>query len=105
MYDLQAAPDAIHAYGDSEAITAAEVATAGATNQAALIAAAVPVFGLIGQDFLAAFAVAQANNLLSVNEIAAVHAATAVAAHQSAATYEATEQGSAAAFSKIRELR
>ncbi|WP_280399591.1 type VII secretion target [Nocardia carnea] len=105
MSDLQATPAAIRSYGDSQAGTAVEVATVGATNQAAVIAAAVPVFGLIGQDFLAAFAVAQANNMLSVNEIAAVHAATAVAAHRSAAAYESTDGRSAADFGKIREIR
>ncbi|WP_328394845.1 type VII secretion target [Nocardia sp. NBC_00416] len=96
MSELRAVPDAIRCYGDSAAATAFEVAAAGAMNQAAVIAAAVPVFGLIGQDFLAAFAVAQTNTMLSVNEIAGVHAATAVTAHRSAAAYEAAEHHSAA---------
>ncbi|MFI5719069.1 type VII secretion target [Nocardia sp. NPDC051750] len=105
MYNVQATPDAIRAYGDSSAIMAAEISLAGAANQAAVIAAVVPVFGLIGQDFLAAFAVAQANNMRSVNEIAAVHAATAVAAHQGAGTYERTDKGSAVDFTVIGEIR
>lgn len=104
MDRLHATPDAIRAYGDTAAHTAVEVSTAGAVDQAALIAAAVPVFGLIGQEFLAAFAVAQANNMLSVNEIAAVNAATAVAAHGAAAGYEGTDLGSAADFSAIGDL-
>jgi hypothetical protein len=104
MSELFAVPDAICSYGDSEAVAAFEVAAAGAMNQAAVIAAAVPVFGLIGQDFLAAFAVAQANNMLSVNEIAGVHAATAVTAHQSAGAYEATEHHSGTDFGAVGRL-
>lgn len=101
MADLTATPDAVRAYGDTSAAAAVDIATVGATNQAALIAAAVPVFGLIGQDFLAAFAVAQANNMLAVNEIAAVHAATAVRAHRSAEAYEANELSSAVQFGTV----
>ncbi|WP_081511848.1 hypothetical protein [Nocardia donostiensis] len=80
---------------------AADVLVAGATNQAATLAAAVPVFGLIGQDFLAAFAVAQANNLSSTTELAYVHAMTAVAAHESAALYDSTEAASVSDFETI----
>ncbi|GGK98630.1 type VII secretion target [Nocardia jinanensis] len=104
MSEFFAVPDAIRCYGDSAAATAFEVATAGAIDQAAVIAAAVPVFGLIGQDFLAAFAVAQTNNMLSVNEIAGVHAATAVTAHQSATAYEATEHHSGTDFTEVGGL-
>jgi hypothetical protein len=81
---------------------AADVAVAGAANQAATIAAAIPVFGLIGQDFLAAFAVAQANNFSSVTELAYVHGMSAVAAHEAAALHDATEAGTAADFGAIK---
>ncbi|MEU7764898.1 type VII secretion target [Nocardia sp. NPDC049190] len=87
--------DALRGYGDAAAATAVEVATAGAANQAATIAAVIPVFGLIGQDFLAAFAVAQANNMMSVAEVAHVHGMTAVASHGGAATYDLTDDTSA----------
>ncbi|WP_442790748.1 hypothetical protein [Nocardia sp. NBC_01329] len=83
---------------------AVETATVGATNQAALIAAAVPVFGLIGQDFLAAFAYAQANNLMSVNELAAVHAATALTSWEGATAYELTEEAAVTEFGAIGRL-
>lgn len=98
MSDLVAAPDVIRGYADAAAAMAAGVATAGTVDQAATMAAVVPVFGLIGQDFLFAFAGAQANHLSSVMEFAAVHAATAVTAQQSAAAYEATEATSVAGF-------
>ncbi|MFI5717455.1 hypothetical protein [Nocardia sp. NPDC051750] len=94
MTDLVAESHAVRVFGDASASMAAETATAGAVNQAALIAAAIPVFGLIGQDFLAALAYAQANNLLSVNELAAVHAATALTSYEGAAAYDLTEDAS-----------
>ncbi|MEV4124622.1 type VII secretion target [Nocardia sp. NPDC049707] len=101
MSDIAAVPDAIRAYGDAAATMAANVATAGAVNQAATMAAAIPVFGLIGQDFLGAFAVAQGNHLQSVGELAYVHAMTAVSLHEGAATYQTTDEGSAAEIDTI----
>ncbi|WP_327101035.1 type VII secretion target [Nocardia vinacea] len=101
MTELIAVPDAIRHYGDASAAMAAEVAAVAAADQAATIAAAVPVFGLIGQDFLIALALAQGNNLQSSAEIAAVHAATALTAYDAAAGYEATEDTSAAEFRVI----
>ncbi|GAA5081912.1 hypothetical protein [Nocardia iowensis] len=99
MSELVATLSAIRAYGDASAAMATSVATAGAFDQTATIAAAVPVFGLIGQDFLAAFAYAQGNHVASVFELAGVHAATALTAHQGAAAYQASELAQGAEFS------
>ncbi|NUS43978.1 MAG: hypothetical protein HOQ24_09855 [Mycobacteriaceae bacterium] len=105
MTDIVATTPAIRTYGDANAALAAQVAAAGATDQAATLAVAVPIFGLIGADFLAAFATAQANHFTSVNELAAVHAATALTAHQVAAEYEAAEAVSGAGFDSIERRR
>lgn len=91
MDDLVAAPEAIRRYGDASASAAAQTLTAASANQAAAIAAAVPVFGLIGGDFLATYAVAQATHLGSVAELSAVHAGTAITAYESAAAYTDTD--------------
>jgi len=80
---------------------AAGVASAGAVDQAATIGTVVPVFGLIGQEFLASFAFAQANHLSSVAELAAVHAGTALTAHQAASTYESVDGESSAAIGSV----
>ncbi|WP_067833263.1 type VII secretion target [Nocardia lijiangensis] len=88
---VAAEPDAIRAYADTAAACAASVATAGSVNQAATMAAAIPVFGLIGQDFLASFAVAQANHLTSVAELAYVHGMTALTCQQAATEYQVTD--------------
>ncbi|WP_327112648.1 hypothetical protein OHB12_29305 [Nocardia sp. NBC_01730] len=101
MTDLAVASDAICRYGDASAAMAVETAAAGAANQAATMAAAIPVFGLIGQDFLAAFAFAQANNLMSVTELAAVHAATAMTCYESAAAYDLTEDAAVTEFGTV----
>jgi hypothetical protein len=97
MSEILVASDAIRAYGDANAIMAADVVVAGATNQAATIAAAIPIFGLIGQDFLA--------NLTSVVELAHVYGMSAVAAYEGAALYDTTEAASVTDFGTIsREI-
>ena len=101
MSDLTVVPDAIRGYGDVCATMATGVATAGSVDQAATIAAVVPVFGLIGQDFLAAFAYAQGNHLFSVGQLAAVHAASSANSFASAATYEATDGASGAGITSV----
>ncbi|MEV6427877.1 hypothetical protein [Nocardia sp. NPDC051463] len=101
MNEIVVASDAIRRYGDTSATMAADVVCAGATSQAATIAAAIPIFGLIGQDFLASFAVAQGNNLTSVCELGHVYGMSAVAAYESAALYDTTEAASATDFGTI----
>ncbi|MBU3065195.1 hypothetical protein KO481_27170 [Nocardia sp. NEAU-G5] len=95
---LQVEPNTFRQYGDIAAGTATAVAAVGAVDQAASIAAAVPVFGLIGQEFLTSFAYAQANHFTAVNQLATVFATTATAAHTAAGAYEQAERCSMAGF-------
>ncbi|WP_330183367.1 type VII secretion target [Nocardia sp. NBC_01503] len=88
----------ILAYGTQHAGIAAQVAGAAAADSVSALASAVPMFGLIGQDFLLAFAGAQGSYLSSAAEIAAVHAETAVSAASAVATYSTTELASATTF-------
>ncbi|MGW6724418.1 hypothetical protein ACWF9G_00810 [Nocardia sp. NPDC055029] len=99
MSDLVATPEVVRRYGDAAVAMATSVAAAGGFDQTATVAAAAPVFGLIGQDFLFSFAGAQFNHASSVLELAGVHAATAMTAHQAAAALEATEAVSGTALS------
>jgi hypothetical protein len=101
MDRLAATPDAIRGYGDTAAAMATTVASLGNVDQVATVGAAVPVFGLIGQDFLAAFAYAQANHISSVNELAAVHAGTALTAYESANHYQNTDDSSAGQLGSV----
>ncbi|KQY33712.1 MULTISPECIES: type VII secretion target [Nocardia] len=91
MNHVAVVPDAVRAYAGASAGMAAGVAQAGAIDQAATVGAVVPVFGLIGQEFLMSFAYAQANHLTSVAQLAGVHAGTALTATQAAATYEGAD--------------
>ncbi|GAB2562559.1 hypothetical protein [Nocardia heshunensis] len=88
----------ILAYGTQKAAIATQVAGSAAADVATSLAQAVPVFGLIGQEFLAAFAVAQGNFLMSSAEIAAVHANTATTAYAAVGAYGTNEVTSAASF-------
>lgn len=89
-------PEALRSFGATAAATSSAVASAGTIDAAASTAAVAPVFGVIGQEFLAAFAVAQANHLAAVGRIASVHAGTASATSAALARFEACDVGSGA---------
>ncbi|MEP9393693.1 type VII secretion target [Gordonia sp. VNQ95] len=96
MDDVTVTPGTLEGFAATHAAIGAAVASAGAVNAAATTAAMVPVFGLIGQEFLGAFIGAQANHLLSVGNLAAVHAATAAGAVAGLAEFEAVDAANAA---------
>ncbi|MEV6391264.1 type VII secretion target [Nocardia xishanensis] len=91
-------PQAFREYAEISDGMAAAVAVAGAVDQAAVVSAAVPVFGLIGQEFLLSFAYAQANHFTAVGELVANYAGTAHTARAAAQSYELTDQTSAGSF-------
>ncbi|WP_067695715.1 type VII secretion target [Nocardia jejuensis] len=101
--NLVATPDAIRRYGDVSAAVASTVAGAAAADQAATIAAAIPVFGLIGQDFLLSFVGAQGNHVAATAELAAVFAGTAATSYDAAATYENAETESSVDFISLSQ--
>ncbi|MFE9789612.1 type VII secretion target [Nocardia salmonicida] len=98
MNVLNVQPQTFRQYGEISDTMAATVAVAGAVDQAAVIAAVVPVFGLIGQEFLMSFAYAQANHFAALTQLVEILATTADSARVAAASYEMTEQHSAASF-------
>lgn len=102
MSEVTAVPAAIEAYGDTAALMSAAVASAGSINAAANIAQMVPVFGLIGQEFLLAFAQAQASHLFGVGQLAAVHAGSAAAAFATAAQIAEADDGSGRDFAAVQ---
>ncbi|PXX61703.1 excreted virulence factor EspC (type VII ESX diderm) [Nocardia tenerifensis] len=91
-------PQTFRHYADISEGMAAAVAVAGAIDQAAVISAAVPVFGLIGQEFLLSFAYAQANHCTALGELVANYAATAHTARVAAQSYELTDRTNAESF-------
>lgn len=88
-------PGAMEAFGATAAALGAATSAAGTVDaeQGVAMAAA---FGLIGQEFLAAYAVAQTNHLHSVGQLAAVHAATAASAAAGLAGYSAADAAAVA---------
>lgn len=102
MSDVTVVPPAVEAFGRANASSASAVLAAGSFDAAATTAAMIGVFGVIGQEFLASFIAAQANHLLAVGNLAAVHAGTASATHAGLGRFET---GDAAAGAAIREAR
>ncbi|NMN93623.1 type VII secretion target [Antrihabitans stalactiti] len=103
MTDLTVHLAGIQQFGDSAAKAAAQVATAGAYDLAANVAALTPALGLIGADFLAAFAQAQTNHAQSVAELATHFSSTAVAAYETAANYQGTDDATTAALNSAAQ--
>ena len=80
MNHVTVTPEVLEGFAATNAAIGTAVAAAGSVNAAANTAVMIPVFGLIGQEFLAAFIAAQANHLFAVGNLSAVHAATAASA-------------------------
>ncbi|ROZ83457.1 type VII secretion target [Gordonia sp. OPL2] len=101
MDNVTVVPEVVETFGATSAAMAAAVGAAGSINAAANTAVMVPVFGVIGQEFLASFIVAQANHLLSVGNLAAVHAGSAAATFAGLATFDAEDASSGAAIRSV----
>ena len=100
MTELFASPAGIADYGATAHAMAGEVAAAGTTAAGtALIGAA---FGLIGADFVAAFATAQANHAQALAALAHTAAALGDASLASAANYRRTDVAHASAIEEAR---
>ncbi|WP_301546937.1 type VII secretion target [Gordonia sp. X0973] len=95
---VSAETDGIRAYGVATAAIGDVITAASGMNLAANVAVMVPVFGLIGQDFLASFGVAQFNNAASSALLAAVHNGTAAGALAGAEQYDTTDASTATAL-------
>ena len=79
MNQVTVQPESLQAFGATSAALGTAAAAVGAVDAVAVSAAVTAVFGLIGQEFALAYGVAQANHLASIGQLAAAHAATAVA--------------------------
>lgn len=101
MDNVTVSPDALDGYAAATASIATMVASAGSINAAANTAAMIPVFGLIGQEFLAEFIGAQANHLFSVGSLAAVHAGTAASAAAGAVDFRGSDASGSAGIVSV----
>ncbi|MGB3696180.1 MAG: hypothetical protein WBA05_01975 [Gordonia sp. (in: high G+C Gram-positive bacteria)] len=91
MNQMTVHPQEVQAFGATAAALGTATGAVGAVDTVAVGAAVTAVFGLIGQEFAAAYAVAQANHLHGVGRLAAAHAATAVAATRGLAAFAETD--------------
>lgn len=103
MSVLHAELDGIRSYGNTAAEVAARIAGAAGFDLAENVAALTPVFGAVGAEFLAAFAVAQANHAQSVAALAGNFTATAAAAHATAAGYEVVDRTTAGTVGSVAD--
>ncbi|GAC69334.1 hypothetical protein [Gordonia soli] len=101
MSNVVADAAGISAYGSTEAAVAAQIASAGGINVAAVAGILTPVFGALGTEHLIATLIAMSTNLFETGQVSAVHAGQAAAAYGSAAAYTATDLGDAAEFGAI----
>jgi len=97
---IRVVPDGIRAYGTTNIHAAEQVAQAGAFDLQANITALSPAMGLIGGEFLGAFAAAQSEHTRAVGQLALAYASNGVAAHEAAAGYEGVDAGTVAALDR-----
>ena len=96
MNEVTVIEEAVAAFAATAAGLGAATAAAGGINTAAQSAAMTAAFGLIGQEFLLAFGLAQANHLRGIGQLAAVHAGTALATHAGLAEFGGVDAANAA---------
>ncbi|MGV9481841.1 type VII secretion target [Gordonia aichiensis] len=101
MDDVRVTPEVLQGFAAANAAIGTAVGAAGTIDAAANTAAMIGVFGLIGQEFLAAFITAQANHLFAVGNLAAVHASTAAATMAALAEFDAGDAANAAAIRAV----
>ncbi|GAF51100.1 hypothetical protein RW1_096_03060 [Rhodococcus wratislaviensis NBRC 100605] len=98
MNDLRADTASIAEFAATAATMSAEMQAAGLGAAAAGPLLLGPVFGVIGGDFVAAFATAHAAHLASIEKLSGVLGGISATALANAATYEGTEAATTAAL-------
>ncbi|MCX5045296.1 type VII secretion target [Aldersonia sp. NBC_00410] len=91
MSSIEVVPAGIRAFADTSAAVSTQLASAGGFDLAENLAAATPVFGLIGADFLAMFALAQAKHATAVGDLSSAYGTSSATAHATATSYERSD--------------
>lgn len=100
MTDLSVQTDAVAAFAATNAGVAGEIAAAGNFDAVANVSAMTPVFGLIGADYLAMFAAAQALQAKDINDLSAKFSSLSDAAFKTSVTFETTDIDNAAELAR-----
>ncbi|MFE1592153.1 type VII secretion target [Nocardia sp. NPDC058705] len=93
-------PADVAAFAATNGGVAAQVAAAGNIDLVASVSAATPVFGLIGADYLAMFAAAQALQAKDINDLSSKFSSLSDAAFKSSVTFETTDIDNAAELAR-----
>jgi hypothetical protein len=101
MSDLSVETDAVRAFATTNAGVAGDIAGAGNFDAVANVAALTPVFGLIGIDYLVAFAAAQVLQARDINDLAGKYAKLSHEVFTAAGAYDGTESSNAGALNQI----
>ncbi|MFC4373594.1 type VII secretion target [Nocardia halotolerans] len=96
MNNLSVQTEAVAAFAATNGAVAGEVAAAGNFDAVANVSAMTPVFGLIGADYLAMFAAAQALQAKDINDLSARFSSLSDAAFRTSVTFESTDLDNAA---------
>ncbi|VFB01522.1 Protein of uncharacterised function (DUF2580) [Nocardia cyriacigeorgica] len=91
MKRISADTEGIAAYGATAGVMAGELAAAGAGAAGAGPALLGPIFGLIGGDFMAAYAATHAGHVAAISQLSAVVSSMSTAAVGAAANYAGTD--------------
>ncbi|WP_228001572.1 type VII secretion target [Nocardia australiensis] len=103
MSDLSVETEAVRAFAAQNAGISGEIAGAGNFDAVANVAAMTPVFGLIGADYLLAFAAAQVLQARDINELSAKYAKLSEAAFTSATSFDTTDFSNAGSLGSIAD--
>jgi hypothetical protein len=98
MPNMSANTEGITAYGATAYGMAGELATAGVSAAAADPVLLGPIMGLIGGDFMAAYAAAHAGQVAALGQLSAVLASVGGAVTGAAAVIDETEQSGVDTF-------
>ncbi|WP_067545494.1 type VII secretion target [Nocardia crassostreae] len=101
MADLSVDTTAVRTFAATQDGVTADIAATGGLDTVSHVAAMTPVFGLIGADFLASFAVAELLHDKDITALSARFAHVGQAACGSAATYDAADADFAGGLNSI----
>ncbi len=99
--NLSVETDALRAFAATHEGIAAQISGAGNMDTVSHVAAMTPVFGIIGADYLAMFAAAQALHCQNINDLSQRVGEISQAAFGSAATYDSTDTDYSAAVKAV----
>ncbi|NNH71565.1 ESX-1 secretion-associated protein [Nocardia uniformis] len=91
MTEFSVDPEGVRAFAATQGGVAADIAAAGNLDTVAGVAAMTPVFGLIGADYLALYAVAEVLHAEDINALSGRYAHVGQTASGSATTLETTD--------------